>query len=96
MNDEIRKKLYESILAKGFPEDFCYIVLKDYLNTDYTAKRMIGYLSKFPSIKIEDFVDEMLAIIEERNRIVEKHRMLDAQAVMNDVYNNGLDDIGDR
>lgn len=90
MDDEIRNKLRKSILAKGFPEDFCGVVIKDYLNTDYTAKRMIGYLSKSQSIRIEDFVDEMLAIIEERNRIVEKHRMLEAQATMNDVYNNGL------
>lgn len=90
MDENLRHDLYSALKSKGYPDEFCKEIVYKYLNTDYTAKRMIGYLSKFPVLKIEDCVDEMLAIIEERNRIVEKHRMLDAQAVMNDVYRNGL------
>lgn len=90
MDESLRKTLFDALKSKGYPDEFCREIVYKYLNTDYTAKRMIGYLSKFPVLKIEDCVDEMLAIIEERNRIVEKHRMLDAQAVMNDVYRNGL------
>lgn len=83
-------ELYKCLLAKGYPEEFCRELTYKYLNTDYTATRMIGYLNKMPTLKIEDCVDEMLAILSDRDRFVEKHRMLEAQAVMNEVYRNGL------
>lgn len=83
-------ELMRALLSKGYPEEFCKEITFKYLNTDYTAMRMIGYLNKMPVLKIEDCVDEMLAILSDRDRIMEKHRMLEAQAVMNDVYRNGL------
>lgn len=83
-------ELMKCLLAKGYPEEFCRELTYKYLNTDYTATRMIGYLKKMPTLRIEDCVDEMLAILSDRDRFVEKHRMLEAQAVMNDVYRNGL------
>lgn len=83
-------ELMRELLKKGYPEEFCKELTYKYLNTDYTAGRMIGYLNKMPNLRIEDCVDEMLAILSDRDRIVEKHRMLEAQAVMNDVYRNGL------
>lgn len=87
---EKSEELIKCLLEKGYPEEFCKEVAYKYLNTDFTASRMIGYLRKMPKLKIEDCVDEMLAIISDRDRIVEKHRMQEAQAVMNDVYRNGL------
>ena len=33
------------------------------MNTDYTATRMLGYLYRYTNPKIEDLVDEMLAIL---------------------------------
>lgn len=78
------------LLKKGYPEEFCKEITYKYMNTDFTAGRMIGYLKKMPTLKIEDCVDEMLAILSDRDRIIEKHRMEEAQAVMNDVYRNGL------
>lgn len=89
---EKSNELMQALLKKGYPEEFCKELTYKYLNTDYTAGRMIGYLNKMPSLRIEDCVDEMLAILSDRDRIVEKHRMLEAQAVMNDVYRNGLPD----
>lgn len=83
-------ELMRELLKKGYPEEFCRELTYKYLNTDYTAGRMIGYLNKMPNLRIEDCVDEMLAILSDRDRIVEKHRMLEAQAVINDVYRNGL------
>ena len=90
MATEKSGELMKELLKKGYPEEFCREVTYKYLNTDFTAGRMIGYLKKMPVLKIEDCVDEMLAIISDRDRIAEKHRMLEAQAVMNDVYLNGL------
>ena len=83
-------ELMRALLSKGYPEEFCREITYKYLNTDYTATRMIGYLNKMPNLKIEDCVDEMLAIISDRDRIVEKHRMEEAQAKMNEVYRYGL------
>lgn len=90
MATEKSKELMEELLKKGYPEEFCRELTYKYLNTDYTAGRMIGYLKKMPKLRIEDCVDEMLAILSDRDRFAEKHRMLEAQAVMNDVYRNGL------
>jgi hypothetical protein len=37
-------ELYHMMLRRGYPEPFCDDVTKN-LNTDWTAQRMIGYLS---------------------------------------------------
>ena len=60
------------------------------MNTDYTATRMMGYLYRVSDPRIEDLVDEMLAILSDREEIIRKKEMERAQAVMNDVYRNGL------
>ena len=60
------------------------------MNTDYTATRMLGYLYRVSSPRVEDLVDEMLAILSDRQQIIQKKEMEQAQAVMNDVYRNGL------
>lgn len=86
MATEKSGELIAALLKKGYPEEFCKEVAYKYLNTDFTATRMIGYLNKMPKLKIEDCVDEMLAILSDRDRIVEKHRMEEAQARMNEVY----------
>lgn len=70
MND----KLFEALKCKGYPSDFCKLVAKE-LHTDFTAKRMLGYLSKFEEPPtIENITDEMLAIISDRDRIVDKKK----------------------
>ena len=40
--------------------------------------------------RIEDVVDEMLAIISDRDRLIEKHELERAQAKINRIYNYGL------
>ena len=40
--------------------------------------------------RIEDLVDEMLAILSDRDSIIRKKEMEHAQAVMNEMYRNGL------
>ena len=42
------------------------------------------------SPRMEDVVDEMLAILSDRNAIMEKKASEHAQATINDVYENGL------
>lgn len=84
------EELMNALRSKGYPEEFCEEITYKYLNTDYTTNRMIGYLNKFPTLKIEDCVDEMLAILADRDRFVEKHKMEHAQQIMNEVYRYGL------
>ena len=60
------------------------------MNTDYTATRMLGYLYRVTDPRIEDVVDEMLAILSDRQQIMEKKELEHAQAVINDIYRNGL------
>ena len=42
------------------------------MNTDYTATRMLGYLYRMTELKEEQLVDEMIAILEDRERIIKK------------------------
>ena len=60
------------------------------MNTDYTATRMLGYLYRVTDPRIEDLIDEMLAILSDRDQIIRKKEMERAQAVIIDIYKNGL------
>lgn len=64
-------ELYEILLKRGYPQEFCQQITLN-LNTDWTAQRMIGYLSYYQKLPMEDVADEMLAIHSDRNRIMEK------------------------
>lgn len=83
-------ELYKLLLEKGYPKEFCAEIAYINLNTDYTATRMIGYLYRISNPRIEDLVDEMLAILSDRDAIIRKKESEHAQAVMSDVYRNGL------
>jgi hypothetical protein len=63
------------------------------LNTDWTAQRMVGYLSHYKKLRLEEVADEMLAILSDRNRIMQKKEMESSNARWNDYLNNGFDDI---
>lgn len=59
------------MLDRGYPAEFCEVITQN-LNTDFTAGRMIGYLSHYQTLPMEEIVDEMLAILTDRNRIMRK------------------------
>ena len=84
---ELSMQLYHILLKRGYPEEFCDLITKN-LNTDFTAKRMIGYLSHYSNLPEVEIVDEMLAILSDRNAIMRKKEMEHAQAKINDWYNN--------
>jgi hypothetical protein len=83
-------ELYSMMLRKGYPEPFCDEVTKN-LNTDWTAQRMMGYLSHYKKLRLEDVADEMLAILSDRNRIMQKKEMESSNARWNTYLNNGFD-----
>ncbi len=90
MASERTKELYKVLLGKGYPKEFCAEVSYKNMNTDYTATRMLGYLYRYTNPKIEDLVDEMLAILSDRNQIIEKKESEHAQAVISEMYRNRL------
>ena len=66
-------ELYDALQLKGYPEDFCREIAYRQMNTDYTATRMLGYLYRISEPRPEDVVDEMLAILSDRNAIRKKN-----------------------
>ena len=90
MASERTDELYKILLSKGYPKELCAEIAYKNMNTDYTATRMLGYLYRISNPRIEDFIDEMLAILSDRNAIIQKKELEQAQSVINDVYQNGL------
>lgn len=90
MASERTDELYKVLLDRGYPKEFCVEIAYKNMNTDYTATRMLGYLYRVTNSRIEDLVDEMLAILCNRDAIIQKKEMEHAQAVINEIYRNGL------
>ena len=90
MASERTDELYKILLSKGYPKELCAEIAYKNMNTDYTATRMLGYLYRLSNPRIEDLIDEMLAILGDRNAIIQKKELEQAQSVINDVYQNGL------
>lgn len=87
---EISMQLYNLMMERGYPENLCDLVTRN-LNTDYTATRMIGYLSHYSDLPDVEVVDEMLAILSDRNEIINKKESEQAQAKISEIYRFGLD-----
>ena len=83
-------ELYNLMLQRGYPEQFCDEVTKN-LNTDFTAKRMIGYILYYQKHPLEEVVDEMLAILSDRNRIMQKKELESINVSWNNYMIQGLD-----
>ena len=90
MASERTDELYKILLSKGYPKELCAEISYKNMNTDYTATRMLGYLYRISNPRIEDLIDEMLAILSDRNAIIQKKELEQAQSVINDMYQNGL------
>lgn len=83
-------KLYKELCKRGYPEEFSEQITLN-LNTDYTAKRMLGYLSHYKKLPMEEVVDEMFAILTDRDAIIRKKESERANAKINKVMLDGLD-----
>lgn len=84
-------ELYNMMLRRRYPKPFCDQVTKN-LNTDWTAQRMIGYLSHYKKLRLEEVADEMLAILSDRNRIMQKKEMESGNAKWNEFLNQGFEE----
>ena len=75
-NDDIRRaqlrsELIEKIKKMGYPEELGVAVAKN-LGTEKTMSRMLGYLRSAKPRSAEEIVDEMLAIMDDRERWIKK------------------------
>ena len=82
-------ELYQLMLSRGYPEEFCDAVTKN-LNTDFTAKRMLGYFRHMKHPSLEDVADEMLAILSDRAAIMKKKEMETTQIRWNQIMAEGF------
>ena len=90
MPSDRTRELYRALQEKGYPDAFCREIAYRQMNTDYTATRMLGYLYRGSDPRPEDVVDEMLAILTDREAIIQKKELEHAQATINHVYRKGL------
>ena len=90
MSESRTDELYHTLKEKGYSDALCREIAYKYLNTDYTATRMLGYLYRVSAPRVEDVVDEMLAILSDRDAIIQKKELEHAQATINSVYREGL------
>lgn len=65
-------RVTEELLRLGFEPGFSGVV-GEQLGTDFTADRMLAYLRAAKPHSAEEVADEMLAILEFRDKCVEKH-----------------------
>lgn len=86
---QLSLKLYDEMLRSGYPQEFCEIITLN-LKTDFTAKRMLGYLKNTGHPSLEDVTDEMLAILSDRAAIMQKKEMESVQASLNQMMAEGF------
>ena len=86
---ELSMQLYDMLIERGYHEELCDVITKN-LNTDYTAARMIGYLCQYSHLPEGEVVDEMLAILSDRDAHIRKKELEQAQAKINEIYEYGL------
>ena len=78
--------LYKLMLRKGYPEEFSRLICAE-MNTDFTAERMLHYIGG-EKHRLEDVADEMVAIKDLRDRLVNKHIAEHANSSINNLYRN--------
>ena len=88
---EKSRQLYELMIKKGDPEDFAALIASE-MHTEFTATRMIGYIARSGRLSLEEVADEMLAILSDRERIIQKHMLEHAQAKINEMYRDQPED----
>ena len=82
--------LIETICSMGHPQELAEMIAKN-LGSEKTMNRMTGYLLHAKPSSAEEIVDEMLAIMDDRERWVKKKQAEYYNAKYNELMYNGLD-----
>ena len=83
--DTAFEEVVEAITDLGYPGEFGAVIAKS-LGSVSTMERMAGYLRRMRPTSAEEIADEMLAIIADRDRWVEKKQ----NEFYNEKYNEWL------
>ena len=84
MASERADELYRALIERRYPKELCSEIA-------YTATRMLGYLYRMtepPAVEV--VVDEMIAILSDREQLIKKKESEHAQAVISEIYREGL------
>ena len=84
--NEKSKQLYDLMLRKGYPEEFSRLICLE-MNTEFTADRMMNYIAGEKK-RLEEVADEMVAIMDLRDRLINKHISEHANNSINNLYRN--------
>lgn len=85
------ERLFEMMLQRGYSKEFSDLITMN-LNTDFTATRMIGYLAHYSDLPEGEVVDEMLAIMSDRDLIMRKKESEAANARWNQIMWEGFEE----
>ena len=88
------EELYDLMVRIGYPPEFADLVSAQ-LCTEYTSQRMTAYLKRAGLVPPQEFADEMLAILADRDRLKEKHIAMAAQQNISALYRFGLEETTD-
>ncbi len=83
------RELIEAVVAKGYPEQFGRDIARN-LGSENTMRRMTSYLYMAKPRSAEEIADEMLAIMDDRERWKEKKEAEYYNSRYNDLLNRGL------
>lgn len=87
------RELIRQIEKMGYPEEFAKEIAKN-LGSEKTMSRMTAYLVSARPKSPEEIVDEMLAIMEDRKRWIEKKESEKANSRYNQMLYYGLGGLG--
>lgn len=88
--ERITEELIKQLVKMGYPAEFGTAIANN-LRTEKTMSRMIRYLRNANPRSAEEIADEMLAIMEDRNRWIQKKEAEYYNAKYNEMLFNGLD-----
>ena len=83
-------ELVSRIVRMGYPEEFGKAIARN-LGSEKTMRRMSAYLVNAKPRSAEEIADEMLAIMSDRERWIQKKESEQANARYNQILNEGLE-----
>ncbi len=83
------RDLIEAVVRMGYPKEFGKIIARN-LGSEKTMRRMTFYLYTAKPQSDEEIVDEMVAIMSDRQRWIEKKQAEEANAKYNELLYFGL------
>ena len=83
------KELIDVVTSLGFPYELGILMARNLASVN-TMERMINYLENVKPGRAEDAVDEMLAIMEDRNHWVQKKKAEEANAGVTNFYRSSM------